>query len=498
MSLQSTPSSNNAPPASSRRQWFHQVGQGLYAAALTSLLGPDLFHSHALQANETINSGERGSYDLKPRKPLVEPRAKSVIHLFMNGGPSQMDLFDPKPELNKRHGESYFEKIAGEVENPTAAGALMRCPYKFAQHGNAGTWVSDALPHLATCVDDIAVIRSMYTFNLTHEPALFIIQSGRMNPGLPTLGAWVSYGLGSENQNLPAYVVLDDPKGLPINRTQNWQAGFLPPLYQGTRFRSTGSPVLNLTREFDEPDSVTGVERQLLASLDNIHRNQRQGQPNLNARIATYELAARMQLEASSALDLNSETKETLKLYGIGKEPTDSYGRRCLYARRLIERGVRFVQLFIDGQIWDNHTGLTVGLKGACDRTDQPIAGLLKDLKQRGLLDDTLVVWGGEFGRLPIAQLPGDKNVSNAGRDHNKNAMVSWMAGGGIRGGISYGETDPLGFAAVEKRVSVPDWHATILHQLGMHHDELFYNRNGLKERLTGVREAQVITDILA
>jgi len=195
---------------------------------------------------------------------------------------------------------------------------------------------------------------------------------------------------------------------------------------------------------------------------------------------------------------LNSETKETLDLYGIGKEPTDSYGRRCLYARRLVERGVRFVQLFIDGQIWDNHTGLTAGLKGACDRTDQPIAGLLKDLKQRGLLDDTLVVWGGEFGRLPIAQLPGDKNVSNAGRDHNKNAMVSWMAGGGIRGGISYGETDPLGFAAVEKRVSVPDWHATILHQLGMHHEELFYDRNGLKERLTGVREAQVITDILA
>ncbi len=498
MSIQATPSGNDRLPASSRRQWFHQVGQGLYAAALTSLLGQDLFHSHALQANETTSSGKRGAYDLKPRKPPAEPRAKSVIHLFMNGGPSQMDLFDPKPELNKRHGESYFEKIAGEVENPTAAGALMRCPYKFAQHGNSGTWVSDALPHLATCVDDIAVIRSMYTFNLTHEPALFIIQSGRMNPGLPTLGAWVSYGLGSENQNLPAYVVLDDPKGLPINRTQNWQAGFLPPLYQGTRFRSTGSPVLNLTREFDEPDSVTGVERQLLASLDNIHRKQRQGQPNLNARIATYELAARMQLEASSALDLNSETKETLELYGIGKEPTDSYGRRCLYARRLIERGVRFVQLFIDGQIWDNHTGLTAGLKGACDRTDQPIAGLLKDLKQRGLLDDTLVVWGGEFGRLPIAQLPGDKNVSNAGRDHNKNAMVSWMAGGGIRGGISYGETDPLGFAAVEKRVSVPDWHATILHQLGLHHDELFYNRNGLKERLTGVREAQVITDILA
>jgi hypothetical protein len=409
-----------------------------------------------------------------------------------------MDLFDPKPELNKRHGESYFDKIAGEVENPAAAGALMRCPYKFAQHGNSGTWVSDAMPHLATRVDDIAVIRSMYTFNLTHEPALFIIQSGRMNPGLPTLGAWVTYGLGSENQNLPAYIVLDDPKGLPINRTQNWQAGFLPPVYQGTRFRSTGSPVLNLTREFDEPDSVTAVERQLLSGLDNIHLLQHGGHRNLGARIATYELAARMQLAASNALELNDESQETLDLYGIGKEPTDSYGRRCLYARRLVERGVRFIQLFIDAQIWDNHTGLTSGLRAACDRTDKPIAGLLEDLKRRGLLDDTLVVWGGEFGRLPIAQLPGDKNVNKAGRDHNKNAMVSWLAGGGIKGGISYGETDPLGFAAVEKRVSVPDWHATILHQLGLHHEELFYERNGLKERLTGVREARVVTDILA
>ncbi len=481
-----------------RRQWFHHAGQGMQAAALTWLLGNDLFSPNRARANDIAQPAAEKFYDLKPRRPAGEPRAKSVIHLFMNGGPSQMDLFDPKPELNKRHGEAYFNKIAGEVENPTAAGALMRCPYKFAQHGDSGTWVSDAMPHLATRVDDIAVIRSMYTFNLTHEPALFIIQSGRMNPGLPTLGAWVTYGLGSENQNLPAYVVLDDPKGLPINRTQNWQAGFLPPIYQGTRFRSTGSPVLNLSREFDEPDSVTAVERQLLAGLDEIHLRQRTGQPNLSARIATYELAARMQLAASNALALNDESQETLDLYGIGKEPTDSYGKRCLYARRLVERGVRFVQLFIDGQIWDNHTGLTSGLKAACDRTDQPIAGLLTDLKRRGLLEDTLVVWGGEFGRLPIAQLPGDKDVNKAGRDHNKNAMVSWMAGGGIKGGISYGETDPLGFAAVEKRVSVPDWHATILHQLGMHHEELFYERNGLKERLIGVREARVVTDTLA
>ena len=271
MTLPEQPQANSSVD---RREWFQRVSQGLHAAALSSLLGQDLFCARSVGATETASQARR-VYDLKPRSPMAQPRAKSVIHLFMNGGPSQMDLFDPKPELNKRHGESYFDKIAGEVENPTAAGALMRCPYRFAQHGKAGTWVSDALPHLATCVDDIAVIRSMYTFNLTHEPALFIIHSGRMNPGLPTLGAWVSYGLGSENQNLPASVVLDDPKGLPINRTQNWQSGFLPPVYQGTRFRSTGSPVLNLSREFKEPETVTRMERQLLAGLDRIHQEQR-------------------------------------------------------------------------------------------------------------------------------------------------------------------------------------------------------------------------------
>jgi len=487
------------PRSPDRRAWFQSAGKGLHAAALTWLLGRDLFNSPtAIAAEPASGDSIRRRFDLKPRQPHFEPKAKSVIHLFMNGGPSQMDLFDPKPELDKRHGESYFEKIAGEVENPGAAGALMRCPFKFSQHGESGTWVSDVMPHLATCVDQIAILRSMYTVNLTHEPALFIIHGGGMVPGLPSMGAWVTYGLGSENQNLPAYVVLDDPKGLPINRTQNWQSGFLPPLYQGTRFRSTGSPVLNLSREFDEPDRVTEVERQLLGGLDRIHRKQRSRQPNLDARIASYELAARMQLEASDALDLKDEDQGTLDMYGIGKEPTDSYGRRCLYARRLVERGVRFVQLFIDAQIWDNHTDLKSGLKSACDRTDKPIAGLLSDLTQRGLLNETLVVWGGEFGRLPIAQLPGDKNVEKAGRDHNKNSMVSWMAGGGIQGGISYGETDPLGFAAAEKRVGVPDFHATILHQLGLHHEELYYLRNGLRERLTGVKPARVITDILA
>jgi hypothetical protein len=277
-----------------------------------------------------------------------------------------------------------------------------------------------------------------------------------------------------------------------------WQSGFLPPVYQGTRFRSTGSPVLNLRPDVEQPSEVVRLERDLLARLDRIHQQQRPGWPNLDARIASYELAARMQLAATDALDLSRENKQTLELYGVGREPTDSYARRCLIARRLVERGVRFVQLFINGQIWDTHTALASGLKTACERTDKSIAGLLKDLKQRGLFDQTLVVWGGEFGRLPIAQLPADKDERKAGRDHNKNAFCTWMAGAGIKGGTVHGATDEIGLAAAEHKVSVPDWHATILHLLGLHHEELFIEQHGLKEKLTSVFEARVVKEILA
>ncbi len=485
--------SNNSQ---TRRSFFQHASSGLYGAALASLLSRDLFASDETIAKHRLDS--RRVYDFKPRRPPHEPSARAVIHLFMNGGPSQMDLFDPKEELDRNHGKSYFEKIAGEVENPGAAGALMRSSFRFEKRGECGMSVSDAMPHLAECVDDIALIRSMYTTNLTHEPALYKVHSGRTLPGLPSLGSWVTFGLGSENQNLPAYVVLDDPQGLPINRAQNWQSGYLPPLYQGTRFRSTGSPILNLKRGFDEPDQATKLERELLASLDRIHRNRRPGQPQLDARIASYQLAARMQMSATNALDISQETSRTLAMYGIGDKTTDSYGRRCLFARRLVERGVRFVQLFINSQIWDNHTNLASAMKQACDRTDKPIAGLLRDLKQRGLLDNTLVVWGGEMGRLPIAQLPGDKDVRKAGRDHNKNAMCTWLAGGGIKGGTIHGSTDELGFAAVENKVSIQDWHATILHLLGLHHEELFFLRNGLEEKLTGTFPTRVVKEILA
>lgn len=463
----------------SRRDFFRSMSGGMMGGALLSLL-----------------EGEVGAKS--GQSPHYRPRAKSVIQLFMNGGPSQMDLFDPKPELDRMHGKSHFEKIAGEVENPQAAGALMRSPYRFSHHGQCGMSVSEVMPHLAECVDDIAFIRSMYTTNITHEPALFIAHSGRMQPGLPSIGSWVSYGLGSENRNLPAYVVLDDPGKLPVNGTQNWQAGFLPPEHQGTRFRATGAPVLNLKPAFPQPGAIGQLEREFIAKLNSGHHQQRPRQPRLSARMASYELAARMQLEASDALDLDQEKQETLELYGINREKSASYGRRCLIARRLVERGVRFVQLFIDFQIWDNHSNLKKGLLGCCEKTDQPVAGLLKDLKRRGLLEDTLVVWGGEFGRLPIAQLGDSKKVDNAGRDHNKNAMTTWMAGGGVKGGVVHGATDEIGLAAVKDRVSIPDWHATILHLLGIDHEHLVFNRNGLDERLTSVFEARVVNEILA
>jgi hypothetical protein len=473
-----------------RRSFFGHVAGGIYGAALASLLGRDLY------ADEPASA--RQGFDLKPKPPHFEPKARAVIHLYMNGGPSQMDLFDPKPMLDKLHGTQHFKEIAGEIENVKDAGSIMRCPYKFAQHGQSGMWVSDVMPHLAQQVDDIALVRSLFTTNLTHEPAIYLMQSGKMGPGRPALGSWAVFGLGSENQNLPAYVVLDDPLGLPINGVENWQSGFLPPLYQGTRFKATGSPVLNLQPEVERPPEVVALERDLLARLDAAHKGKRPGNPKLDARIASYELAARMQLAATDALDLSHETQVTLDMYGIGKPATESYGRRCLIARRLIERGVRFVQLYINAQIWDNHTNLANDLKTACERTDQPIGALLRDLKQRGLMDSTLVIWGGEFGRLPIAQLPKDKNEKNAGRDHNKNAACSWFAGAGIKGGTVHGATDDLGFAAVEGKVSVPDWHATILHLLGLDHEHLFIELNGLRERLTGVNPARVVKEILA
>jgi uncharacterized protein (DUF1501 family) len=310
------------------------------------------------------------------------------------------------------------------------------------------------------------------------------------------MGSWVVYGLGSENQSLPAYVVLDDPLGLPVNGAQNWQAGFLPPVYQGTRVRTNGSPILNLRPEREESSEMAAVARGLLGRLDQIHKRSHPRQLQLDARIASYELAARLQVEASDALDVSKESEATRQMYGIGEDATDSYGRRCLMARRLVERGVRFVQLYINGQIWDNHNNLDSGMRSASERTDKPVAALLSDLKQRGLMASTLVIWGGEFGRMPIAQLEG--GLKNAGRDHNPRGFTLWMAGGGVKPGVVYGATDELGYEAVENKVSVADWHATILHQLGLDYERLVFDDNGLKEKLTSQFEAGVVKAILA
>jgi hypothetical protein len=484
-----------------RRDFFSSATDGLYGTALAYLFGRDLYGGSGLLAADSRAALAPRLYDLTPKQPHARPRARAIIQLFMQGGPSQVDLFDPKPKLTRHHGQSVFKDLAADVSSPHAAGGLMRSPWKFAQYGESGTWVSELLPETARHVDRIAVIRSMYNTHPNHEPALYKIQSGKLLPGLPSFGSWIAYGLGTENQNLPAYVVLDDPQSrLPVNEIQNWQSGYLPPVYQGTRMRPTGSPILNLKPEKSRqrPELVVDASRRLLARLDRIHKKQRPGQLRLDARISSYELAARMQMTASDALDLGQETKDTQQRYGIGNSTTDNYARRCLMARRLVERGVRLVQIYTRGQMWDNHANIGTSLVGACQHTDQPVAALLDDLAERGLLDDVLVVWGGEFGRLPIAQVRPGSDPKKAGRDHGPAGFSIWMAGAGIRGGTVYGTTDEIGYRAVENRVSVADWHATMLYAMGMHHEDLYFDRHGFRERLTGTDEVRVVRELFA
>ncbi len=464
-----------------RRDFFSRISDGMMGTALAALFTQDLAAKQAI-------------YDLTPKKPHHEPKAKAVIQLFMNGGPSQVDLFDYKPALEKFAGQPPSRDLAAEVRAVRETGGLMPSPYKFSRHGKSGLEFSELLPHLGKVADEIAVIRSMYTTHLAHEAALFLMHGGRILPTRPSLGAWIVYGLGSMNQNLPAYVVLDDPKGPPVNFIQNWQSGWLPAVYQGTRVRSEGSPILNLHAKQEYPGGVLDASRSLLHRMDRAHRDQHPGNVELEARISNYELAARMQMEATDALDLAKESDATKEAYGLNDERTASYGRRCLMARRLVERGVRLVQIYIEGQIWDNHNKLRQGLEYSCGKTDKPAAALVRDLKERGLLDSTLVVWGGEFGRLPIAQAPG----VNAGRDHGPSGFSIWMAGGGVKGGIAHGATDEIGYRAVENKVSVHDFHATVLHQLGMNHRDLTIEREGRNERITDEFPARVVSEILA
>jgi len=477
---------HRAVDAFSRRSFFSTMGQGLAGVALADLLRAD---SPGPGDGHPEPPGRKIRYDLTAKPPHFAPRADAVIQLFMHGGPSQMDTLDPKPLLDKYDGKKFPGVI--DVQQPEEAGGVLRSPFKFARYGESGIEVSDLLPHLAECVDDITVIRSMHTEHINHEPALHLIHTGLTISGRPTIGSWVVYGLGSVSQNLPAYVVLDDPKGLPVNGIRNWSAGWLPPVYQGTRFRASGTPVWNLDPHRKITPKLERARRELLSALDKTHREGHPGEPELDARISSYELAARMQISSSAALDLSSESEATQRMYGLDDKTTESYGRRCLMARRLVERGVRYVQLFISGQMWDHHTGLEKKMRSSCAMTDKPIGGLLKDLRQRGLLERTLVIWGGEFGRLPISQ-------AEDGRDHNRQGFTMWMAGGGVKAGSVYGASDDFGYAAVQDRVSVPDLHATILHLFGMNHHNLVYHRNGLDERLTGVREPRVVRELFA
>ncbi len=464
----------------SRRDFFSTMTDGLHGAALVSLFASDMFAT------------ER-AFDLTPKKPHFAPKAKSVIFLFMNGGPSQVDTFDPKPALEKYAGKTPTLDLATDLASPEANGGILPSPFTFKQHGKSGMWVSDLLPHTADCADDLAVIRSMYGEHFNHVQALFLMNTGRTIATKPSLGAWVAYGLGTENQNLPAFVVLDDPKGFPVNGIANWQSSFLPAVYQGTRFRSEGAPVLNLEPLSGVPAPVVEAERRLLRRMDEAHRLQRAHEPDLDGRIASYELAARMQLAASQVLDVSKESDATKELYGLNDPQTASYGKRCLMARRMVESGVRFVQIYMEQLVWDSHLDLVTGHRSCCGRTDKPVAGLLRDLKQRGLLDSTLVIWGGEFGRMPVAQIaPGVK----PGRDHGPSGFSIWMAGGGVKGGTVHGATDELGHKAVENRVSVQDFHATVLHALGMNFRSLTFERHGLSERLTEQFPARVVKEI--
>jgi hypothetical protein len=473
-----------------RRDFFAQMGNGLFGAGLASLLGSDLLSS-------PVTAAESATHLLLPKTPHFRGTAQAVIQFFMTGGPSQVDLFDPKPALKKHEGD-LPRSFVDNVESVSAAGGLLPSPFRFSRCGSSGLEFSELLPHLAECADEIAVIRSMWTTSFNHETSIVIMHGGREISATPSLGAWVVHGLGSENQNLPAYVALDDPLNKPILiGKKNWHSGFLPPIYQGTRLRSVGSPLVNLRPQREVSSAVLDLSRDLLRRMAQDHQESRPGQAELAARIASYELAARMQLTATDALDISRETANTLDDYGLNNKDTESYGRRCLMARRLVERGVRIVQIYMNtgssDNPWDHHDNIKGNLTRSCAQTDQPVAALLRDLKQRGLLDSTLLVWGGEFGRLPIAQ-----KASKPGRDHGANGFSIWLAGGGIKGGTVYGATDDFGYHAVENRVSVHDFHATFLHCLGFDHRRLVYNHHGLDERLTGVEPARVVREVLA
>lgn len=476
----------------SRRSFLSENAMGVGGVALAWLL-----QQERLLANPSKLPKDAVHHDLKPKQPHFPAKATAMISLFQHGGPSHVDLMDPKPELTKADGTEYQGDIHYSFVN-RASKKLLGSPWKFAPRGECGTELSELLPHLAEVIDDVCVIRSMHTGANGHEVSIRYFHGGIPGVlGRPTLGSWLVYGLGSESQELPAYMVLTDPGGPPVDGVNNWTNGFMPPLYQGTVLRPKEPRILNL----DAPPHLSGkLQKQnldLLNALNRRHLEASPGERDLEARIASYELAAAMQTAARDALDVSKETAATHRLYGLDNPETREYGTRCLIARRLVERGVRFVQLFHGNQPWDNHNDLATGLPFICRKTDQPSAALVKDLKQRGMLDSTIVHWGGEIGRLPVTENDSG-DAAKAGRDHNGQGFSIWMAGGGIRGGTAYGATDEFGHKAVTNIVTPNDYQATLLHQFGIDHKRLTYKHGGQEQEITNHRNARVIKEILA
>lgn len=473
----------------SRRELLRQAGLGFGSLALAGMVD----QTQGL-ANDVHTNVEPRLLNLASRRGHYAPRAKAVIQLFQNGGPSQMDLFDPKPELTKRNGQPHPDDI--ETFQLGNKNVLLKTPYRFRKHGECGMDFGETIPHLAALADDLCLVRSMYSENNNHPFAINMMQTGKTFAGRPAMGSWICYGLGTENQNLPGYIVLRDPAGYNTSGKMVWSSGWLPAIFQGTEFSSSGVPVHHLNPPTSVDPQARTASLKLLADLNRRHQERHPLDSELDARIQNFELAARMQLAASDVLDVSRETPTTRAMYGLDNPTTKGYGLRCLMARRLIEQGVRFVQVFPplkpSFQPWDNHNNLPNDLRSISAQVDQPSAALIRDLKQRGLLDETIVMWTGEFGRLPITE-----NAN--GRDHNRNAFSLLLAGGGFRGGLTYGATDEFGYAAVDKRVGVPDLHATLLQQLGLDHRRLSYVYSGRAERLTDpeVTGARVVSDLL-
>lgn len=458
-----------------------------------------------LALNSILQSAGMGATDIganpmASRMPHSFGRAKRVIWLFINGGPSHIDTWDYKPGLDKADGQKLegFDATTGFFDQ--AVGPLLKSPFEFKQYGKSGMWASSLFPHLSQHVDKMAFVKSFHTKSNNHSPALFMANTGVTRMGHPCVGSWATYGLGTENQNLPAFVVMSDPlnRGLPKGHAANWSSGFLPGAFQGTWVRSKGEPIPNLNRIAALSDAQQRAQLDFVGQLNAAHEQRHGDEPELAARIKSFELAYRMQSEAPECFEIDSEPEHIKALYGLDEKRCGHFARQCLMARRMVERGVRFVQIYSGGmeneRSWDGHADIRKNHSQFAGETDQPIAGLLADLEQRGLLDETLVIWGGEFGRLPVSQLSGGKPT---GRDHNPHAGCYWFAGGGVKGGTSYGETDEIGHKAAVDTVEIHDIHATILHLLGMDHKRLTYKHSGRRFRLTDVA-GRVLHDVVA